>query len=272
MPRIAVGDLTIDVDVPARLRCEYSLIGSLLITDADRAAEVEISALSFAPHDAAEQHGGVRHVLNSALEAGVKPRRASSSFAMHRKDSTTWLAGYGNRLLIATLVRGAIADEVEAILESVGPAHDAFPVPAEAPSFSALRPSHEQWFSQRRKSMHEAIGWSANEARAAERLDEFWTTLVEEPPEDLDQLNTMISCASVGFGDLLAAHGFEWTMVSDVYGVSIGMVALRGTADMVVVPDSFVAKRWERKELRFVVAGLRSIADHVEQMRIAHLN
>ena len=77
----------------------------------------------------------------------------------------------------------------------------------------------------------------------------------------------MISCATVGFGDLLATHGFEWMIISDEYGVSIGTVALRGTANIVVVPDSFVGKRWERKEPRFIVAALGSIAGHVEKMR-----
>ncbi len=77
----------------------------------------------------------------------------------------------------------------------------------------------------------------------------------------------MIACATVGFGDLLAKIGFEWTVLSDEWGVSIGMVALRGTANMAVVPSSFVAKRWERKEERFVVEALSEIGAHVAQAR-----
>ena len=57
-------------------------------------------------------------------------------------------------------------------------------------------------------------------------------------------------------------------MVSDACGISLGMVALRGTANVVVVPDSFVGKRWERKEPRFVADGLGSITGHVEKMRL----
>lgn len=77
----------------------------------------------------------------------------------------------------------------------------------------------------------------------------------------------MIACATVGFGDLLLPLGFDWCVVCDQWGTGLGLVALRETANVVVVPESFVGKRWERREPRFVEHGLAAIRQNLERFR-----
>ena len=85
----------------------------------------------------------------------------------------------------------------------------------------------------------------------------------ELPPSD--QVETMIACAWVGFGDLLVHQlGFQWCMSHDEYGTDLGCVALPETAKLLIVPSSFIAKRWQRQEKRFIEHALPAIAQGVK--------
>lgn len=259
MPRFAIGDLTVDLEVPERFVCEYALNGALVALDKRSGAKAEISGILI-------NGDGVQAVKKRAEEHTIALHESAAGFASFFQPPRTWFAGLGQHLIIATLTKPEAFAEFAQVLKSVAPAHDPFPADKET-SVVDLRPSHTRWFEQRRTSLLDAISWSAERHDAAERLDAFWADLVENPPEDEHLLNTMLSGAAVAFGDLLKRQGFEWCVAKDPWGVSIAVVALRGTANMVVVPDSFLSKRWQAREPRFVVSALGQIGEHVKKMK-----
>lgn len=64
----------------------------------------------------------------------------------------------------------------------------------------------------------------------------------------------------VAFGDhLIAAKPFEWVVLADDYGISIGVAAFRDKGNLSVDPFNFVAKRWDRKEAPFLESGFNAI-------------
>jgi hypothetical protein len=263
MPRFAIGDLTIDLDVPANFACEYGLNGALVALERSTGAGFEVSAINAGPGQ------GVPLLHKRATEAKVPLHHDTKDLASFFGPPATWLAGFGPHLIIATLRKPELQPQFAQVLESLAPAHDPFPEGVETAT-SPLRPSHTRWFEQRRTSLLEAERWSPQSSRAAEKLDDFWASLIADPPAEGDLLNTMLSGITVGFGELLRAHGFEWCVAKDPWGIAVGMVALKGTANMVVIPDAFVAKRWERQEPRFIADSVRAIAEQVARARVVH--
>jgi hypothetical protein len=261
MPRFAIGDLTIDVEVPARFRCEYALNGALVGLDAATGAGFELSALQLG------KRSGVEALRESARKDAVDLASETPHFAAYRKNERTWLAGFSTHLLIATVKKPEAVPEFAQLLASVGPAHDPFPEGQE-PAFSDLRPSHVRWFEQKRTALLDAQRWSAESAHAPEKLDAFWAELLADTPDDEQLLETMLGAVALGFGDLLVKRaGFQWGVAKDASGVSLGVVALRGTANLLVVPDSFVAGRWEAKEPRFVADAVAAITAQVAKLK-----
>lgn len=268
MPRFAIGDLTIDVEVPPRFRCEYSLSGSLMGLDSSNGSAFELSALHFVAKDP-KQHGseGLNSARENAKTKGLTLERDTPTVAVYREAPTTWLAGFGSHLLIATLTRPEHSPDFVDLLASVADAHDPFPE-GQNPAIVDLRPSHTRWFEQKRTSLLDAEAWSPDSANAPEKLDAFWGSILLEPPDEEDLLNAMLGGVTVGFGDLLVKRaGFQWCVVKDEWGTSLAVVALRGTANAIIVPESFVAKRWERKEPSFVASALREISAHVAKLK-----
>ena len=261
---MACGDLLLDVEVPENFDCSYSFTGSLW-AESDQ-GDFELSVLRFKPK-VPSPDAGFRLVLSD----GGAPAPTRADVSLHRDDATTTRAGFGNQLIVTTHTP-TLGDVVAGILASLGPAHDPFGPGSERVQSSVLRPSHGAWFAQRRESLLGAIGWHAELPDAAARLDAFWAGLVDAPPSDKHHLETMISCVAVGFGDLLRPFGFEWRIVCDEWGTGLGMVALPGTADVLVVPDSFVGKRWEDRVRTFVEDVLPSLQAHVEKAKAAWLH
>lgn len=256
MPRVAIGDLTIDIEVPERFHCAYTVNGSLLAESADEAFEV-----------------GVIRVTGSSGVELVRDRAAQKHSEVHERDGVavffeapeTWFAGFEEHMLVATVHRGE-PSEFPRVLESVGPAHPPFPEREER-VVVALQPSHRTFFAQRRTSMKDNFGWTPNQHDAISRLDTVWRWLIEEPPPDEHVLHTFMSGIAVAFGDLLCRRGFSWAMGNDQHGITIGIVALKGTANVWVVPDEFLGKRWENREVDFFGFAIEAIASQVEKMR-----
>jgi hypothetical protein len=261
MPRFAIGDLTIDLEVPARFRCEYALNGALAGLDGSTGAGFELSALQLG------KRSGVEAARESAKKDGKALTRESATFVAYAKTERTWIAGFGTHLVIATLKKPESIPEFVDVLASIGPAHDPFPE-GQAPAFSDLKPSHTRWFEQLRTSLLDTQRWSSDSGDAPRKLDAFWEELLTDTPEDEHLLNTMLNAVAVGFGDLLVKRaGFQWCVAKDPWGISIGVVALRGTANLLVVPDSFVSKRWEKREPPFIAAAVTAITEQVAKAK-----
>lgn len=268
MPRFAIGDLTIDVDVPSRFRCEYSLSGSLMGLDASNGSAFELSALHIVAKDESKRGTeGVTSARDNAKTKGAPLERDTATLAVYKESPTTWMGGFGSHLLIATLTKPDAIPEFVELMASVGPAHDPFPE-GQAVSIVDLRPSHTRWFEQKRTSLLDAESWSPDSGNAPEKLDVFWGSIVAEPPGEEELLNAMLSGVTVGFGDLLVKRlGFQWCVAKDEWGTSVAVVALRGTGNVTIVPESFVAKRWDRRDPAFVVNALREIGAHVAKLK-----
>lgn len=268
MPRFAVGDLLVDVDVPARFRCEYSLAGSLVALDQSTGAAFELSGLMATAKDpAARGTEGLVAVRERAGKEGRPLSRETPAVVVYGDGKRTWFAGFGSHLLIATVGKPELVPEMIEIMASVGAAHDPFP-PGEETAVCDLRPSHTRWFEQKRTSLLDANRWSPELSDAPEKLDLFWEELITDPPDEEDLLNAMLNGVAVGFGDLLVKRGgFQWCVAKDKWGVMLAVVALRGSANVIVDPQSFVAKRWERKEPKFIADAVRDIAAQVARLK-----
>lgn len=240
MPRYAVGDLLIDLELPESFSCEYSLSGSLLARTDD--GVIEISALTARNKDGTA---------------------ADFSGQRERRDEKTFTHGFGNHLIIATHPP-QLAAATEHVLATAGPSHAPFD-PGDELQVRPLGASLEPWLNQRRRSLQLAVGFDPRAPGAPRQLDEFWEGLFQVEPGD--QLDTMVTCAWVGFGDLLVHRlGFQWCWSRDEYGTDLGCVALPETAKLLIVPSSFVGKRWERDERRFIEHALREIERTLQQV------
>ncbi|PZR11047.1 MAG: hypothetical protein DI536_18065 [Archangium gephyra] len=249
MPRIAIGDLSVDVEVPERFRCDFSTSGSLLAESEATDESFELSAITV-------QGGSAVDIVRArAAESGATLLENRDDFVSCFSAPAEWLAGTAEHVLVATVNAGPLADFAQ-LLSSVAPAHDPFGDGAPL-AIVDLRPSHDTYFAHHRSAA----------LTTAEQLDAYWTALVSRPPADDDALEDSLRTAAVAFGDLLCARGFTWAFGRDGFGTSLGVVALRGMADVWVVPDDFIGKRWERRELHFVSEALASSSARLEKMR-----
>ncbi|MDX2010286.1 MAG: hypothetical protein SFW67_08855 [Myxococcaceae bacterium] len=240
MPRYAIGDLLIDLDLPEGFSCEYSLSGSLLARNED--GVIEFSALTVRNKDGSPAEFSRQH---------------------ERRDEKTCTHGFGDHLSIATHAP-RLAAATEHVLATAGWSHAPFD-DGDALQIRPLGASLDPWLAQRRRSLHLALGFDPHSPAAPRQLDDFWEGLFEVEPGD--QLDTMIACAWVGFGDLLVHRlGFQWCWSRDEYGIDLGCVALPETAKLLIVPGSFVGKRWERHESRFIEHALPEIERTLEQV------
>lgn len=259
MPRIAIGDLTLDIDVPPRFACEYTLNGSLIAESAGTGEVFELSVIDV-------NAGAIEVVTGRAVKAERPLQEKRDDFVSYFDGKKAWFAAIPQHVLVATLVRGS-PPEFASILASVAPAHAPF-TRQQTIQLQDLRPSHARFFEQRRTALLDVIGWSPQLGDAVPKLEAFWNELLDDPPKEADLLSTMISGAAVAFGDLLCTRGFSWAIGHDPkHGTALGVVALRGSANVWVVPIQFVLERWQRKERDFIGAALASIDEHVKNAR-----
>ena len=81
-------------------------------------------------------------------------------------------------------------------------------------------------------------------------------------------VNAVINAIGIAFGQYLIDHlGMEWAAVTDQFGCDLAVVGMRGTADFLVFPPNFVAKRWERKEVDFLKRSFEGIAAEYAKCR-----
>lgn len=241
MPRIAIGDLTVDIDVPPRFTCEYTLNGSLIAESAGTAEVFELSVIDVT-------NNAIEMVTDRALKSERPLQEKRDDFVSYFDGKKAWFAAIPNHVLVASLLRGS-PPEFASILASAAPAHDPFTT-SDTVQTQTLRPSHARFFEQRRTALLDAIGWSPQLRDAVPKLEEFWNELLDNPPAEADLLSTMISGAAVAFGDLLCTRGFTWAIGHDPkYGTALGV---RGPDNTWLVPIRFIIERWQRKERGFI--------------------
>jgi hypothetical protein len=287
MPRLAVADLMVDLALPDGPDWTYDVHGSLVGVDPVGHWRLEVSGLVIAPRDGAPAELGLELVERDAAQFGLTVRRSASGVSWLRVPPDGpeavhqhWKAALGNRLLVATLssegpgaAREELFQRVEASLETVQslvPA--AVGGPSDAPQSLPLAGSQELWFATRRRDLSELLARMLPEKvtdslPSAEVLDDLWSTWLAGAPSG-EEADHMVNILGVALGDhLVRARAFAWSIVSDEWGTALGVVA-EGEAGGHVATDpfSFVAKRWERKEPRFLAEGIRAICRHVDEV------
>ena len=81
------------------------------------------------------------------------------------------------------------------------------------------------------------------------------------------EANDVINVVGHKFGQFLVDDaGFQWTVATDEHGTELAVRALPGTADVLVYPANFVAKRWERRETGFLVSTFSTMRRDVEDI------
>lgn len=104
-----------------------------------------------------------------------------------------------------------------------------------------------------------------------EALDQsFKACCANIDPKNGKAINGIINTIGIAFGQYLVEHlGMEWAAVTDEYGCDLAVVGLQGKADVLVFPTNFVAKRWERREVDFLVISFQQIAKDYAEARAA---
>lgn len=266
--RYAVGDLTLDVLVPAGWRASYSLTGSLLV-DHPEHGDFELSVLTIAPPE-----GALRHARQAAERPGARVLVSSRSqvvVATENDRVLEWLGGMPGQLAIATAARDASAAliaAVDACLLSAGPAIDPLDWRPGEVAIADLRPSHAPWLDQRRASLAAATGWDGELPVGAAAVEVVWRRLLAGEESD-EVVPAILEAVSVALGDHLCRCGFAWCFSRDDWGTALSVVADRGRSNVVVVPSSFVGKRYERREDGWFSAAVSQIAAQVAKVRHA---
>jgi len=137
-----------------------------------------------------------------------------------------------------------------------------------AATFTPLTQAETLWLSQQLSAAEaltaahcpEAVGKALSPAI----LDRVWAAWVASEPSSPDAINAGINAIGIAFGaHLVQQSGFSWVIASDEWGTDLAVLALPGTADVLVYPANFVAKRWEGRETGFLQPAFQDITRRV---------
>lgn len=290
MHRFAVGDLLADIELPAHLQCRYETSGALLANDTSDRFAIRFSGITVQAKDPMARNLCVSSVSERATSNGAPLERIRDDLVFCRETSAGdwggeagvndfWFVGVGNREIVVTLSyaesdRDLNTEElralVDAAIRSIRLVYPDKPRQKDQIEVFDLAESQRPWLEQHRallrRRVHQLTGYDADGLVPLSVLDEYWSRFIAAPPTDNDELNLTLNSVGVALGDhLVQVRSFEWVIISDDYGVCIGVVALRGTANVTTDPFNFVAKRWDRKEPRFLEAGVQALADTVDK-------
>lgn len=290
MPRFAIGDLLVDLDLPACLQCRYENSGALLASDTSDRFAIRFSGITVQAKDPMARNLCVSSVSERATSNGATLERIKDDLVFCRQKSAgDWggeagvndfcFVGFGNREIVVTLSyaeadRDLNTEElrtvVDSAIRSIRLVYPDTPRHKDQIEVFDLAESQRPWLEQHRailrRRVQQLTGYDADGLVPLPVLDDYWSHFIAAPPADNDELNLILNSVGVALGDhLVRVRSFEWVIISDNYGVCIGVVALRGTANVTTDPFNFVAKRWERKEPRFLLAGVQALADTVDK-------
>lgn len=99
-------------------------------------------------------------------------------------------------------------------------------------------------------------------------LDRTYKAAREAAGNDASSANQIINTIGMSFGQYLVdQQGFRWVVVSDRQGSELGVVALPGEADMIVLPPNLVGKRWAGGTVDFLDDVYRGIVENLEKVK-----
>ena len=136
------------------------------------------------------------------------------------------------------------------------------------PKTEPLTEREEAWVAEQARRARSFVAEQLPDAAGApltpEVLDRAYAAWMAKTPLDVTLVNGVVNAVGVAFGAFLAeACGFSWVIATDQYGTELALLALPGTADVLVFPANLVAKRWERRETGFLVPLFDNISRQV---------
>lgn len=98
-------------------------------------------------------------------------------------------------------------------------------------------------------------------------LDRAFAAWIASEPSDTDLINAVINYVGVAFGQALVdGIGLQWVIAADDQGSDLAVYGFPGRGDVLVYPANFVAKRWERREVRFLEKAYQQIGHDVRRI------
>jgi Domain of unknown function (DUF3806) len=102
-------------------------------------------------------------------------------------------------------------------------------------------------------------------------LDRAFAAWMATQPTEGDLINGTINGIGMAFGQTLVdGLGMQWVIASDDQGAEMAVYGLPGSAEVLVYPANFVAKRWERREINFLEESYGLIARDVSRLAREH--
>jgi Domain of unknown function (DUF3806) len=136
---------------------------------------------------------------------------------------------------------------------------------------SELNDSEREWLGAHlrvAKSVADAYaGADAESPLTPALLDAAWNAWIPTAAQDPEMANTIVNAIGAAFGQFLAdSDGFRWVVASDEHGTEMAIIALEGTADVILYPMNLVAKRYESGEQGFILPVLEQIRNQVSNL------
>lgn len=135
---------------------------------------------------------------------------------------------------------------------------------------SELNDSERAWLQAHLQVAHTLVEtYAPHPSRAPtspESLDAAWNAWIASPDRDPEMANTIVNATGAAFGQsLVDTAGFRWVVATDEHGTEMAIIALEGTADVVVYPMNLVAKRYETEEQGFILPLFARVRDQVSK-------
>ncbi len=140
-------------------------------------------------------------------------------------------------------------------------------------SFEALTEAEHGWIDDQLERAREFVSAFAPQVTgdplALESLDQAFSNFLAADSQDPAAANDAVIAVGVAFGAKLTKRlGFTWVIATDEYGTDLAVLSRPGRGDVTIVPTDFVAKRYERKESRFLTAALVEIEDQLRKLAL----
>ena len=98
-------------------------------------------------------------------------------------------------------------------------------------------------------------------------LDRAFAAYIDSGVTDFDQVNATINVVGITFGSFFINKGsFQWAVVTDKDGSELAVVAYPESANIIIFPNNFITKRWNKREKFFIENGFNELYAQVKKV------
>ncbi len=138
-------------------------------------------------------------------------------------------------------------------------------------TFQDLSPAEHSWIAEQIQAASSFVAAHSPQDSSAPislgALDRAFSAWLDTGVSDVAAVNPVINAVGIAFGSLLVRDaGFSWVIATDAQGTDLAVRALPGTADVLVYPANFVAKRWESRQGTFMESAFSEMARQVREI------